>query len=225
MFLKHTVAALLLTAAVAAAGAAAEVRGIVSKVDPERKELLIELRGRGRGTILSFVLGDGSRVLFGQQAGGLGDLAPGQRVRVEYDLRDGRQVVVAVYLNGGRPAPAPVVVPRGGDNALTGTLQRVALTDREIVVVGRGPGGAPAETTVSVPETAKISRADQAIKLDDLKEGERVAVQVEKRDGKAVAVSVQVLGPEVSRLSRVRGILKTIDEILEMMEQRRGMKP
>jgi hypothetical protein len=108
-------------------------------------------------------------------------------------------------------------------------LIRVALTDREIVVIGPGPGGeAETETTLMVPEEARISRGEKAVQLEDLKEGERVVVKTEKRDGKWAAVSIQAGGPAAPaaargrRIERVRQILRMVDGFLEQLAEQRG---
>ena len=44
-----------------------------------------------------------------------------------------------------------------------------------------------------MPEDVKITRADKTIKLEELKEGEQVAVKQQKRDGKTMAESIQVM--------------------------------
>ena len=119
-------------------------------------------------------------------------------------------------------------VVRSPDDPNAGTLQSIALTDREIVVIRRDQAGTETETTYQVPESAKIVRADKPIKLEELKEGERVAVQAEKRGGKMVAGSVQVVTgavAESSKITRIRGILQMIDQLLEMAEQKRPAKP
>ena len=106
-------------------------------------------------------------------------------------------------------------------------MQRVALTDREIVVIG---GDGKSETTFSVPESAKIVKNDKSVKLDDLKEGDKVAVVGEKRDGKRLASTIQVggsgvpAGADKSRVARLRSILQMVDQFLEMAEKR-GDKP
>ena len=68
---------------------------------------------------------------------------------------------------------------------MTGVLQRVALTDREIVVIGPGAKGEPElESILTVPEDARITKDAKPAKLEDLKEGERVVVRTEKRGDK-----------------------------------------
>jgi hypothetical protein len=99
----------------------------------------------------------------------------------------------------------------------------VALTDRELVIISPGR-----ETTVTVPEDAKISKDQKSLLFDDLKEGEQVIVQTEKRDGQLIARSVQV-GPaapvpaaprEERKIERFRQVLKTLDNYLQMLERR-----
>ena len=130
----------------AAAASAAEVRGVVARIDPDKKELVLEGRGVGvRGTVLVFTLPDQTPVMFGDQPGAPSDLQVGRRVRVEYDVDDGRQVVQMIHVLGG-PSPPPLRPrrrrsPATGD-ALTGVLRHVGYSDRELTVVGPGSKGA-----------------------------------------------------------------------------------
>jgi hypothetical protein len=221
----------------AAAAPAAEVRGVVTNIDPNKKELVVEGRGRGlRGAVLVFELSDATPVLFGDQPGKLGDLDAGRRVRVDFEFSDGRRVVVAVHVLGG-PRPTPVVVegtpgapapaPGPGDG-LTGVLRRVGYSDREIVLVGPGPKGAETETTIAVPASARIMKDGKDATLDDLKEGEAAAVRADMKDGRLTAASIQV-GPGATAqadkpgskvIPRVRMILKVVDQVLQGMENR-----
>jgi hypothetical protein len=130
-------------------------------------------------------------------------------------------VVTAIHVNG-RP-PTPPAPADGG--ALTGTLRRVAITDREIVVVGPGAKGPETETTVTVPETAKVTRDGRAIEFAELKEGEVVAVTAEKKDGRWTAKAIQSgaapPSSESNVVPRVRLILRIVDGILQQMEQKK----
>jgi cold shock CspA family protein len=226
------IAGLMLTAA----APAEVVRGVVSRVDLDKKELQLEGRGRGvRGAVVTFILSDKTSVLFVDQAGGLPDLEPGRRVRIEYETTDAGKVARAIHvLNGRRPAaadvpdvpPVPPVLADG--DALTGVLRRVGYSDREVVLISPGAKGADAETTVAVPETAKIVKDGKEATLDDLKEGDAAAVQVEQKNGRPSALSIQV-GPGVATVPEKRGAkvipkirkaLQIVDQLLKGMEDR-----
>jgi cold shock CspA family protein len=234
---KHRFALALIAGLSLTAAASAEmVRGVVSRVDPDKQELQLEGRGRGvRGAVLTFTLSDKTSVLFGDQAGALSDLEPGRRVRIEYETTDAGRVAQAIHvLNGRRPAavvasdvPPVPPVPADGD-ALTGVLRRVGYSDREVVLVGPGAKGTDAETTVVVPETAKIVIDGKEATLDDLKEGESAAVQVEQKNGRPSALSIQV-GPDVATvpetrrakvIPKIRKALQMVDQLLKGMEDR-----
>ena len=226
--------ALALTAGLmlAAAAPAAEVRGVVTRIDPDKKELILDGRGIGvRGAVLVFTLPDQTPVLFGDQPGAVSDLGVGRRVRVEYEVNDGRQVAQVIHVLGGpRPAAAapPVLTAPAGGDALTGVLRRVGYSDSEVTVVGPGPKGAETETTVAVPESARIVKDGKDTTLDDLKEGDSATVQVEKKDGRPVAASIQVgpggAAPAEKPSSRVipklRLLLQIADQVLQGMEHR-----
>jgi hypothetical protein len=217
---------------VAVAAIGAEVRGVISKVDTDKNEVVVEGRGRGaRGMAMTFVLDKDTQILIGRQPGKPGDLHVGKRARVVYEDRGGKPVAVRItvppaLLAQTKPQTEPAISTNAG--AITGTLRRVALTDREIVIVGgSGAGGQAVETTLFVPAQAKISRGDKAISFDDLREGESVAAHAEKRDGVLEAKSIQVGGGSLPaplptgqqvRGERVRHILKMVDSYLEEMQ-------
>ncbi len=222
--------------ALAAAAPAETARGIVSRVDLDKNELQLEGRGRGiRGTLLKFTLSEKTSVLFGDQAAALPDLAPGRRVRIEFEAGNAGNVALVIrILNGPRPAATgvpdvpPVPPVPTDDDALTGVLRRVAYSDREVVLVGPGPKGADVEATIAVPEAARITKDGKETTLDDLKEGESAAIQVEKKDGRLSALSIQVGAgvapvPENHRakvISKVRKVLQLADQILKGLEDR-----
>jgi hypothetical protein len=211
---------------------AAEIRGIILKADADKHQLTIEGRGLGvRGAILTFQLDKDTPIQAGRKPASVTDLTPGRRVRVAYDLQGDRRVALLVTLLGAPPSSTPPAeaAPNSG-NTVSGILRRVSFTEREIVVISPASKGGPeVETILSVPETAKITKDQKAIPFDDLKEGEQVFVQAEKRDRKLVAKSIQ-LGvtanantnpePAENKIEKIRGALKMLDFFLRMMEQK-----
>jgi hypothetical protein len=194
---------------------AAEVRGTIGKIDLDKNELLVEARRPGvRGTTLPLHVDRDTQVLFGRQAGKLSELAPGRRVRVVYETSDKQNVAQVIHVTGARPD-----VPAGADNELTGTVQRIAPTEREMVLVGPGARGAATETTLTVAEGAPIKRGDQVIKLEDLKPGERLVVRVDKRDGKVTASALEVMAKKDELdLAKLRQYLKMADQLLQFAQ-------
>ncbi len=162
----------------------------------------------------------------------LSDLEAGRRVRVQYEIDNGKQVAQTIHVLGGsKPAgtAAPVpAVPANGD-ALTGVLRHVGYSDREVTVIGPGPKGAAMETTVAVPESARIMKDGKEATLDDLKEGDSATVQVEKKDGRPAAASI-VVGPggtaasaekpKSDAIPKLRRLLKIADMLLQGMENK-----
>ncbi len=227
---------LALTAVLAASAAvsAAEVRGVVARFDPDKKELVLEQRGRGlRGTLLLFTLPDQTQVLYGDQPGALSDVEVGRRVRVEYETTDGQRMVQAIHLLGG-PRPAGTATsaptPPPAADSLTGVLRRVGYSDREVTVIGPGAKGAQTETTVAVPESARVMKNGKEETLDDLKEGDAATVLLEKKEGPPSAASITV-GPGGAAagekknnpaIPKLRRLLKIADQILQGMEKKNG---
>ena len=119
----------------ALAAHATEIRGVIAKVDADKKEVVLEARNGGaRGTVMIFVLDKDSRILVGQQPGQFGMLAPGKHIRLIYETRDGKNVVQTLHVNAlvaalaklaeSPPAAAPAAPAVPADpNAVTGKLQ------------------------------------------------------------------------------------------------------
>src|SRR5262249_44673863 len=160
--------------------------------------LVLDLRGVGlRGTSMTFSLAPDMKVTVGDKPGTMTDLVAGKRVRVTYEEQGGKRVATAVHVvailqtlqglsglltaPGPGPAPAPGAAPAAPAPVpgvgLAGTLRRVAVTEREIIVASQGDGGQEKYTALAVPEDATISRDGKTIKLEDLKEGETVFVR------------------------------------------------
>jgi Cu/Ag efflux protein CusF len=221
------------------AGASAEeARGLILKIDPDKKELRLEGRGPWRGDVLDLTVGPKTHIFIGGQPAELSDLAPGWRIRVVYERRDGKAVAQVIRSFGllglVRPRSQPqadLPMPRKAGDGVSGTLQRVALTDREIVVIGPGAKGPKTETTIAVPEGTPVTRDGKAIAFDALKEGETVTVKTEQRKGRLTALSIQAgqgaaaapaMPPRRDIIPRLRLMLKLADELLRQMEQRQG---
>jgi hypothetical protein len=230
MAIQRCVLVLLTALAFVPPAFGAEVRGRIAKVDLDKNELVIEPLLR-RNPPVTLTLEKETQVLFGNQAGTPADLAEGRRARVEYEPRDGRMVARAIHVVGAAPARRAVTPPPG--DGLAGVLRRVALTDREIVLIGPGAKGPETETTIAVPEGAKIFKDGKPVAFDDLKENETVRVQVEQRDGKLTAVQIQAgpvsvtvtPPPQQDAIPKIRGVLQMLDKVLEQMEKNRGPRP
>jgi hypothetical protein len=219
-----------------------EVRGVIDKVDAAKGEFSVTVRGRGpRGLSLSFKLAQDAQIHAGRQSTDLSDLHPGERARVYFETRDGQRVAVDVSVRRlllGAPAssigrseelPAPTPIP-ADPNTVIGVLQRVALTDREIVIIGPGAKGEPElETTLAVNEDARITKDGKPIKFEDLKEGVRVTAHFQKHGDKMAADSITVgdKAPQTAaapndRIERLRQVLRLADFFLQQLAEQKG---
>jgi Cu/Ag efflux protein CusF len=222
------------------AASAAEVHGVIAKVDPDRGEIILEGRGlRARGVTFTFTVDKDTRILFGHDPGKLSDLAPGKRIHITFEVHGDRAFALLIEAHGSpasaaAPAPAPApAAPAAPADAITGTLQRLALTEREIVVIGPGPKGPETETTIAVPEAVRVVRGDKAVAFEDLKEGEQVAVTAEKRNGKLTATAIYAggatppaAGPAAppaatTKAERLQKVMTIVGEVLRGLEQMR----
>ncbi len=221
------------------AACAEEARGRIVKIDPDKKELRVESRRPRRGGVLDLKIDSKTEIFIAGQPAKLNDLIPGWRVRVVFEMQDGKptaQVIRSLGLNLGQlqPAAPQSAAAKNGDG-LSGTLQRVSSLDREIVLIRPGAKGEDAETTIAVPEETAITRDGKKITLDDLKEGETVTVKTQSQKGKLTAVSVQVgkaapekpaaAPPRRNLIPRLRQALQRADELLREMEEQRKTAP
>jgi Cu/Ag efflux protein CusF len=209
---------------------AAEMRGVISKVDAESKELLIEGFGRaGKGMTYVFLITDDTRILFGSNAGSNADLLVGKRTRVIYDERDGKQIALVIrplYLQP-KSKPANPVAPGGGAD---GILRLINSNDREIVVIGANAKGGESETTLHVPKELKVERNAKKTEFDDLKEGEQLSFEADKKNSKMYAKTLRV-GPadpngkqaQASQPEEMKReqVMKTIETVIQILEQLR----
>jgi hypothetical protein len=239
----------------AADALADEARGTISRIDPERRQIVVVVNGRGVHHLpMTFDLDENFQITAGNQAARITDLRTGQRARIYYEIRAGRRVALGITVRGrlgdidlggalggilggaapGKNGEPPLATEPEDANAIRGVLQRVAITDREIVTVGpNSKGEGEVETTISVPQSAPITRDGQSIKFEDLKEGQSVTVHTDSKNGKIVAKDVQ-LGSQPprpagtaksDRIEKIRRFLKLVDALLEQQQSGDQPKP
>jgi Cu/Ag efflux protein CusF len=88
--------------------------------------------------------------------------------------------IVAIILIAG------VAYAHGGMEHIMGTV--VSMTDNSITVKTM----AGKTQTVSTTADTKYTQMDKPVAMKDLKEGDRVVIEVAKKDGKLIAVEVKV---------------------------------
>jgi Cu/Ag efflux protein CusF len=247
MLARKYVLGLLAPMLIACSVHAEELRGVVIKADPSRKIFTIETRGgkRVRGRVITFLVGNDTQILRGKDTAALADLSAGERVRVTFEDRGNGPVALMVRMHeplssilsapGAAPAPngppPPQPLPADGANTVSGVARRVALTDREIVVVRSDGKSGEMETTIEVPADAKITRDQKPARLEDIKEGQTISVQTQHKNGKVLAQSIEVgatraaaappaaANPDRARVQRLRMILKMVDFYLQQMDR------
>ncbi|HEY1861138.1 MAG TPA: hypothetical protein VGG61_12325 [Gemmataceae bacterium] len=238
MQLKRYLLVLMAGLLVAGTASAVEVRGVITKIDPDKKELLIEGKGKDRGTTFTFSLADDTRILFGSKTGTAADLAAGKRVRVAYEERDGKRsnvVIHALYLQP-KGAEATPATTTASASAGSGTVRLINHEDREIVVVAGGGKGKEAETTLLVPKDVKVQRGDKATDLNELKEGETLSYEADQKDGKLTAKSLRVgaadpnakattpAPPASAKGEKGEKAMMLLQRIMKLMDQMEKMK-
>jgi hypothetical protein len=214
---------------------AAEYRGIIRQVDPANKQITVEGRGKPyRKSTVTFAVEKETRILLAGQPASTTDLVVGKHVKIDFDTKDGHPVARTIKIIGLPPldltpsAPSPPAPSSNDPNSVAGTLRRVSRTEPEIVVVDT-----QRETTIAVPESAKILRDQKPIRFAELHEGENVLVRTEKKDGQVLAKSIEAgavgtgqPSPDRDhRIERLRQLLRMIDGLLQMADQRQQDNP
>lgn len=221
--------ALLVVLAAGPAVLADEVKGVITGVDPDKKELTVELHSKAaRDVSMTFRAAADAKIRVSHREAGFADLKSGEKVRVLYEVRDGKRVALGITAHGPKPSGSAATTAAQDDNAVRGILRRVSVSDREIVVVGPGAKGPMTETTVKVPEGTKITREQKVVSLENLKEEETVSVRAEKRDGKLTAVAINVgkdLPPAPAPAERGGKVRKVIEKVLEKAAPEKPEKP
>jgi hypothetical protein len=212
---------------------AAEAQGVITRIDPEKKEIAIEGRGADRAEAFTFVFDGDTKVLFPRQAGTIADLRTGRQMAIVYETRDSQNVARFIHVRGLKPilgnrtpTPTPTVPMANEPGVTAGVLRRVGVTDREIVVIGPGASGKETETTFAVADNTTITRDGKPTTLDSLRENDAVRIRAEKRDDKLVATEIQVgaaaaAKPKSEFIPKLRLGLKIADAILQQMENKK----
>jgi Cu/Ag efflux protein CusF len=217
--------AVLLLLGSSVAALADEVRGVITRVDPEKKVLEIETRGRRvRRTSMTFDIGKDTAVTVGRQQGDPGSLQAGDRVTVFFDSHDGKRVATQIRTLGLRLWAGTNPATGNPENMVAGTLAHVEAKDREIIIMSPDPSGeGHSEVKLKVDESAHVSRDQKPASLEDLKEGDHVLVRTNDGQEKRTALDIQAgkfsLPADVaaSRRERLERIFEAADRILRQI--------
>jgi hypothetical protein len=216
---SRSVLGLMTALVLAGTGYAAEMRGVISKVDLEKNELILEGKGKARGHAYTFNLNKDTRVLFGSKQFTVADLAVNRKVVITFDERN-NEVALIIKVAGPKPeSKAPA-----GAEAPAATVKLIALSEREIVVAAPSSQGGESEKTYVIPKDAKITRDDMPIQLEDIKEGDRVVVDAETHDGKDTVRSIRIGGKATiakKKDMKPEDLMKWVRTFLQMAEQAR----
>jgi hypothetical protein len=204
-----------------------ELRGVIREVDVKNQEIVIDGKNHGlRGVPVLLAIDGNTQITIGKRSAALADLSAGKRVRVFYDTQNGKAVARSITILGSQPGePTPPQPLIADANTIGGTLRRLAVTEREIVVATANDKDYG--RTFIVPEDARIYRDQKPIHLEDLHEGEGVLVHVEHKDKEFLAKSIEAGTPLANaakpkgkdRIERLRQLLKTLDTFLQMAQQ------
>jgi hypothetical protein len=200
---------------------AAEIHGVIAQFDPDKKELLVEGRGKARGLTFRLALTDDTRILFGSKVGAVADLLADKRIRVTYDEQAGNRIAVVIHCQYAQPRTK--TAEKTGEG-LAGSVKLINRTEREIVIVGTGN----AETTLSLPENVKIDRDGKEITIDEVKEGEGARAEADQQDGRWVARALHLgvtsapapaKDDKAARREKVMKILQAVFQELQRMRE------
>ncbi len=187
-----------------------EIRGTLLRVSPDKQEVAVDVRERGRrSTTIVLKLDADSHVMLGHKAGKLADLVVGKRVRVLYEDQNGQHMARSITAPGvitlnpalletlgnlgaasglnlgglgakGMKAETPAAPIPTTQNGIGGILRRVSRTDRELVVIGNPGPGKPPS------ETTVFVPAEVRITRD-----QRAIAFDDLKEGEAVVVVAQ----------------------------------
>ena len=141
-----------------------EIRGTLLRVSPDKQEVAVDVRDRGRRTTTIILkLGADSQVMLGRKAGKLADLVVGKRVRVLYEDQNGQHMARSII------APAVITL----NPALLETLGNLGAAGGLNLGGALGAGSmkneAPAAPVPPVPQNGiggilrRVSRTDREI--------------------------------------------------------------
>ncbi len=139
---------------------------------------------------------------------------------ITFDERNNINVALIIKVAG--PKPEAKIPP--GAEAPAATVKLIALSEREIVVAVPSGQGGESEKTYVVPKDAKITRDDMPIRLEDIKEGDRVVVDAETHDGKDTVRSIRIGGKATiakKKDMKPEDLMKWVRTFLQMAEQAR----
>src|SRR5262245_10957135 len=81
--------------------AAEDVRGIIAKIDPENKVLILEGKNRGfKGTVLHLKLREDTEIVIGRKPAKITDLVTGKRARVLFETQGVERVAIRITMAG-----------------------------------------------------------------------------------------------------------------------------
>jgi hypothetical protein len=82
-----------------------EARGVIKKIDVEKQEVVLQLRGKGvRGLMLTFAVDKDTQLTVGGHPAKLAEMEPGALARLSYETRDGHRVALGISATG-NPRP------------------------------------------------------------------------------------------------------------------------
>ncbi len=170
------------------------MRGEIREIDPKKRLLQVEARnGRFRRQVITIHVPTKTQIEFGilrPEAGQFADLQTGRRARFILIEEKNQLQAISIRVIGRRPVRASKSI--AGENVVSGMLQRVALTDREIVVIGPGKDGPETETVLAVPENVKVIVDGKAIPYAKLRDGQTAKIRTFTKQGKRWAQTVLV---------------------------------
>jgi hypothetical protein len=77
-----------------------EIRGTLLRVSPDKQEVALDVRDRGRRSTLTLRLDAETQIMLGRKAGKLADLSVGKRVRVLFEVQNGQPIARSIIAPG-----------------------------------------------------------------------------------------------------------------------------
>lgn len=130
---------------------AEDIRGTLLRVSPDKQEIAVDVRlrgGRGQTTAITLTIDKDTQILLGRRQVGLADLPVGKRVRVLYEVQNGRQISRSVI---GPPVIGPEVIGVIGNIAGNSGIPKVKEITDMIGAIAGNAGGLPQPKSLPAP--------------------------------------------------------------------------
>ena len=166
------------------------VEGVVTNVNPTAQTITIrDEKSRGRRT---YFISDDTRITAADQSINLRDIKRGNTVALRYRATDAGREIVSMDIPEGDEIVEILGVEFDGERLLEGTITGLRNSKRTVTIRERETRK---RQTINVPESARIVREGQEIRLDQLQKGDEIGVRYRVTDRGLILVTAAAPEP------------------------------